>query len=128
MAEILLHPEARSSGVTLVKTMHVIRAVEYSDATMDQLPSDSYTMSVGSFPESEAETELQYETEWEPTTPMAAEFPILTLSFFDGYLSTMSFSGQDRGSCGGQAFDAKLSAHRSLKPGARPCFNGLVNA
>ena len=38
VADILLHPEARPSGVTLVKTIHVIRAVEYNDATMDQWP------------------------------------------------------------------------------------------
>ena len=74
VAEILLHPKARPSGV--VKTIHVIRAVEYNDATMDQLPSDSCKMSVGSSLESEAESELEYETEWEPTTPMATEVPI----------------------------------------------------
>ena len=88
-------------------------------------------MSVSSSPESEAETELEYETEWEPTTPMATEFPILTLFFFDGYLNTMSFlvkTGVIAQSCDGQAFDARLSANRSLKPGVRPCFNGLMSA
>ena len=57
----------------------------------DQLSSDGCSISVGSSPKSEAETELEYETEWEPTTKMATEFQILTPSFFVGHLNTVSF-------------------------------------
>ena len=50
----------------------------------------------------------EYETEWEPTLPLAPEFQGLTPSVFVGYVNKHT-------KCDGQAFDARLNARRSFK-------------
>ena len=94
VAATLLHPNARSSGITLVDIIHVKRAMEYggahdehtyfrrlvlalwvlycSDAELE-LPLQDLSESE-SETEFEAETVSEYEAEWAPTTPVATEF------------------------------------------------------